>query len=176
MEEFIGFDWSPALNRTPRADERQGGEMERIIGLLDRAGGGDAWHGPSVAAVLSTLTASQAAMRPIAHGHSIWELALHIAAWDRVVARRLAGETVEPTPDEDWPSPGGESDDEWERTLSGLREARSTLRAALLEFDESMLDENVPGRTHSYYVMIHGVIQHDLYHAGQVALLRKSLP
>jgi uncharacterized damage-inducible protein DinB len=163
------------LIRTARIGDQEVGEVERIIDLLDRAGGGDAWHGPSVAAVLSTLTAAQAAMRPIAHGHTIWELALHIAVWDRVVARRLAGEHVEPTPAEDWPSPDATTDDAWERTLVGLREARTTLRAAIRAFDPHRLDETVPGRNHSYYVMIHGVIQHDLYHAGQIALLRKTL-
>ena len=157
-------------------DAQKRGELERIADLLDRAGGGDAWHGPSVAAVFSTLTATQASMRPIAGAHTIWELALHIAVWDRVVARRLAGESVEPTPAEDWPeAPAASEDDEWERTLTGLRDARATLRSAVLAFDEHRLEDIVPGRTHSFYVMIHGVIQHDLYHAGQVALLRKAL-
>ena len=157
-------------------DANERGELARIADLLDRAGGGDAWHGPSVAAVFSTLTASQASQRPVAGAHTIWELAMHIAVWERVVARRLGGEVVEPTPAEDWPQPGAPADDDaWERTLVDLREARGTLRAALLAFDERRLDDTVPGRDHSFYVMIHGVIQHDLYHAGQVALLRKAL-
>ena len=161
--------------RTARMDDQERGELERIADLLDRAGGGDAWHGPSVAAVFSTLTASQASVRPLPNGHTIWEIALHIAVWNRVVARRLSGEAVEPTPTEDWPEPGGSSDDEWERTLADLRTSRATLRAAVLAFDERRLEDIVPGRDHSFYVMIHGVIQHDLYHAGQVALLRKAL-
>lgn len=162
--------------RTARMGAQERGELERIADLLDRAGGGDAWHGPSVAAVFSTLTAAQASLRPIPGGHTIWELALHIAVWDRVVARRLAGETVEPTQAEDWPTPGARTDDAaWERTLADLRDARGILRAAILDFDVRRLDDTVPGRSHSFYVMIHGVIQHDLYHAGQVALLRKAL-
>jgi uncharacterized damage-inducible protein DinB len=157
-------------------DQDQQGELQRMADLLDRAGGGDAWHGPSVAAVFSTLTAEQASRRPLAGAHTIWELALHIAVWDRVVARRLAGETVEPTPSEDWPPAGAATDDDaWERALADLREARATLRAALLAFDERRLGDIVPGRTHSFYVMIHGVIQHDLYHAGQAALMRKAV-
>jgi len=164
------------LKRTARSDEHERTELERVVDLLDRAGGGDAWHGPSVAAVLSTLTAAQAALRPLPNGHTIWELALHIAVWDRVVARRLAGERVEPTPAEDWPSPGQPTDDEWERTLTGLREARAVLRASILAFDARRLGETAPGGNYSVYVMMHGVIQHDLYHAGQIALLRKALP
>ena len=164
------------MTRTAGIDDKEPGELHRIADLLDRAGGGDAWHGPSVAAVFSTLTAAQASARPVSGAHTIWELALHIAVWDRVVARRLAGETVEPTPAEDWPRAGEATDDDgWERTLRDLREARETLRAAILAFDVRRLEDIVPGRDHSFYVMIHGVIQHDLYHAGQVALLRKAL-
>ena len=164
------------LIRTARMEERNPTELQRMAGLLDRAGGGDAWHGPSVAAVFSTLTASQASVRPVAGAHTIWELALHIAVWNRVVARRLGGETVEPSPAEDWPPPGAEADDDaWERTLTDLRDARATLRTAILAFDERRLEDIVPGRDHTFYVMIHGVIQHDLYHAGQVAQLRKAL-
>ncbi len=164
------MDSTPPNNAPVRA------ELERIADLLDRAGSGDAWHGPSVAAVLSTLTAAQASTRPIAAAHTIWELALHIAVWDRVVARRLAGERVEPSPAQDWPQPGAPMDeDAWERTLRGIRDARAELRAALLAFDERRIEDIVPGRDHSFYVMIHGIIQHDLYHAGQIALLRKAL-
>ena len=164
------------MTATTRTDDRQQHrEIDRIVDLLDRAGGGDAWHGPSVADVLSTLTPEQAAARPLAGAHSIWELALHIAVWEGVVARRIGGEEVEPTPEEDWPSAGDPTPRGWERALRGLREARMTLRNALLAFDPQRLDETVPGRNYSFYVMMHGVIQHDLYHAGQIALLRKAL-
>jgi uncharacterized damage-inducible protein DinB len=150
-------------------------EMKRIIDLLDRAGGGDAWHGPSVDTTLDGVSAAQAGARLIADGHSIWELAQHIAVWERVVARRLSGERVEPTPAEDWPPVPTMSDDAWRRTVADLRRARSELRAALAAFDARRLDEMVPGRHHSFYVMVHGAVQHDLYHAGQIALLKKAL-
>lgn len=146
-----------------------------MVGLLDRAGHGDAWHGPSVDAVFSTLTAAQAAMRPIADGHTIWELALHIAQWDRIVARRLAGEIVDPSPAEDWPRPGEPSDEAWKRAVVGLRESRDVLRAALLGFSDDRLQKIVQGKNYTFHVMIHGVIQHALYHAGQAALLRKAV-
>jgi uncharacterized damage-inducible protein DinB len=149
-------------------------EMKRIVDLLDRAGHGDAWHGPSVDATVAGVTAAQGAARPLAEGHSIWEIALHIAAWDRVVARRLAGEQVEPTPAEDWPLVGEATDAEWARVVRDLGIARRELRDALLAFDERRLDEIVPGRKDSFYVMVHGVVQHDLYHAGQIALLKKA--
>lgn len=149
-------------------------EMERIADLLDRAGDGDAWHGPSIAALLVGLSAARAAERPIAGRHSIWEIVLHIGTWDRVVARRLQGEDFEPSSDEDWQPAGEPSEDRWRAALARLAQSRAELRAALLAFDEHRLDETVQGKSYSFYVMAHGIVQHDLYHAGQVALLRKA--
>ncbi len=70
-------------------------EASRIADQLRRAFDGDAWHGDSVLEILNGVTAAQAAARPITHAHSIWELVLHIAAWDGVVLRRLGGAAVE---------------------------------------------------------------------------------
>ena len=149
-------------------------ELKRISDLLDRAGHGDAWHGPSVDATLAGVTAAQAAARPIADGHSIWELVLHIAVWERVVTRRFGGEELEPTSAEDWPPVTRTTDDAWRRAVADLRKARGELRAAMLAFDGRRLDATVQGKNYSFYVMAHGIVQHDLYHAGQIALLKKA--
>ena len=117
-----------------------------------------------------------AASRPFPEGHNIWEIALHIAVWERVVLRRLAGERVEPTSAEDWPPMTRTTEDAWRRVVADLRQARSELHAALVAFDDRRLHETVPGRSYSFYVMAHGVVQHDLYHAGQIALLKKAHP
>jgi hypothetical protein len=150
-------------------------EIKRIVDLLDRAGSGDAWHGPPVDAALAGVTATQAVARPLPGGHSIWELALHIAVWDRVVKRRLAGERHDPTPAQDWPAVPGTTEQAWQRTVADVRGARAELRTSLLAFDSARLQETVPGKTYSFYVMAHGIVQHDLYHAGQIAILRKAL-
>ena len=149
-------------------------EMRQIVDLLERAGHGDAWHGPSLDATLVGVSAQQAAARPLSHAHTIWELALHIAVWERIVARRLAGEKIDPTPAEDWPLMPQPSDAAWEHAVADLRRARTELRAALLAFDAARLGQTVQGKNYSFYVMAHGVVQHDLYHAGQIALLKKA--
>ena len=149
-------------------------ELTRIADLLDRAGHGDAWHGPSVDATLAGVTAAQAVARPIADGHSIWELVLHIAVWDRVVTRRFAGEELEPTGAEDWPPVTKTTDDAWRRAVANLRKARGELRASMLAFDGGRLGDTVQGKNYSFYVMAHGIVQHDLYHGGQIALLKKA--
>ena len=149
-------------------------ESTRIADLLDRAGHGDAWHGPPVDATLTGVTAEQAAARPLPGGHGIWELTLHIAVWDRIVARRLGGKAYEPSAAEDWPAVTETTEHAWRRAVANVRQARAELRAALLAFDDQRLHDTVPGKTYSFYVMAHGIVQHDLYHAGQIALLKKA--
>jgi uncharacterized damage-inducible protein DinB len=148
--------------------------MERIVDLLDRAGSGNAWHGPSIAEILKDVATGEAAAKPIESAHSIWEIVLHIAVWERVVTTRLGGGELEPTAEEDWPAVGMTGDGAWRQAIAALTESRAGLRAALLSFDEARLDDAVRGKGYSFYVMAHGIVQHDLYHAGQLALLKRA--
>ena len=151
-------------------------EIKRINDQLKRAFEGNAWHGPSVSEVLAGVTAEQAAAHPIAGGHSIWELTLHIGTWERVGRRRLQESNPIEVPDEeDWPAVGNTSDEAWQATLEKLRSNHQALRTALRGLDETRLDEIVPGTQYSIYFLLQGVIQHDLYHAGQIALLKKAV-
>jgi uncharacterized damage-inducible protein DinB len=149
-------------------------ELKRLNDQLKRAFQGKAWHGPSVSEVLEGVTPEQAAAHPIAGGHSIWELVLHIQTWERVGRRRIEESTpIDVSDEEDWPAVADTSFAAWTNTLAELRRNHEALRAAIRELDESRLDEIVPGTTYSVYFLLHGVIQHDLYHAGQIALLKK---
>ena len=92
-----------------------------------------------------------------------------------MVARRVRGEVVNQVPDDvDWPpvKAGGEA--EWQTALAGLEAAHQDLRQAVAALDETRLDERPYPGASPRYVQIHGVIQHDLYHAGQMALLKKA--
>jgi len=149
-------------------------ELKRLNDQLKRAFQGKAWHGPSVSEVLEGVTAEQAAARPIAGAHSIWELVLHIQTWERVGRRRIQETTpIDVSDEEDWPAVADTSFKAWTHTVAELRRNHEELRAAIRELDESRLDDIVPGTTYSVYFLLHGVIQHDLYHAGQIALLKK---
>jgi len=149
-------------------------ETERIADQLRRAYEGNAWHGPSLGEVLAGVTAEQAIARPIAAAHSIWEIVLHIAQWELVVARRLAGEvTVQVPPEEDWPRVHATHEEAWHETLQALKQGNRRLREAIARFPETKLAETVPGSNDTFYAILHGVVQHDLYHAGQIALLKK---
>ncbi len=151
-------------------------ELKRINGQLKRAFEGKAWHGPSVSEVLEGVTAEQAAAHPIAGAHSIWELTLHIATWERVGRRRIEEFIpIDVSDEEDWPAIEDKSDFAWTTTLEELSRNHEALRAAIRTLDETRLDDIVPGTEYTIYFLLHGVIQHDLYHAGQIALLKKAL-
>jgi uncharacterized damage-inducible protein DinB len=149
--------------------------MARILDQMDRAFSGDAWHGPSLMALLEGVSPADAAKRPVAAAHSIWELMNHIAAWNRIVERRLRDETVKVTPEMDWPMVPIASDVTWKRALDNLRESRAVLRKTVEGLTDAQLDEHPPGLPDSRYILLHGLVQHDLYHAGQIALLRRAL-
>jgi len=152
-------------------------ETLRIADQLHRAFAGEAWHGPSVLEILSGLDASGAAVRPLPGAHDIWEIVLHIAVWDDVARRRLAGEVVEPTPAEDWPAVTETTPEAWQRAVDHLTQTHDALIRSVTAFSDARLLERVPGKEPAYntiYFLLHGVVQHELYHAGQIALLRKA--
>jgi uncharacterized damage-inducible protein DinB len=151
-------------------------ETHRINSQLKRAYQGEAWHGPSLSELLDGVTAEQAAARPIAGAHSIWELVNHIIAWEQISKRRLEGDAMKNPPDEvNFPPVNDTSESAWQKTLEQLAASNQSLRNAVKQFDDSRLDDLVPEAGYSNYFMLHGVIQHDLYHAGQIALLKKAV-
>jgi uncharacterized damage-inducible protein DinB len=149
-------------------------EVERIVDQLNRAFAGDSWHGPAITEILNGLTAPQAAARPLPSAHSIWELVLHIAAWERACRRRLEGDRAQLSPAEDWPAVTGTDEPAWQNAKEILRQAHEDLRQAVSSLDASKLEQPIVEGLSSVYVTLHGVIQHGLYHAGQIALLKKA--
>ena len=154
---------------------RSQSEAARIADQLRRAFNADAWHGDSVFEILEGVTATQAAARPIAGAHSIWELVLHIAAWDSVVLRRLGGVAVTLSDAENFPLVTDTSEAAWDAALAQMRRIHEWIVAAVAALPDSRLYEVVPGKPahYDFYYMLHGVVQHELYHAGQIALLKK---
>jgi uncharacterized damage-inducible protein DinB len=125
--------------------------------------------------ILADVTAPRAAAKPLAEAHSIWDIILHMTVWEDVVRRRLLGEAIDDLPPEkDWPAIRELSEDYWRETVLELEQGNLALRRAIQQQGEARLDEMVPGKDHSVYTMLHGIIQHDLYHAGQIAVLKKA--
>jgi uncharacterized damage-inducible protein DinB len=155
-------------------DNRAMSELARIADQLERAFRGEAWHGPAVMELLAGVTADQAAAHPINHAHSIWEIVLHITAWKQVVARRVRGEAVELQHHEDWPKVARFSEETWAAAVRNLTDAHQAVQAALSSINDARLHQRVPGKDYDLYFMLHGLPQHDLYHAGQIALLKRA--
>jgi uncharacterized damage-inducible protein DinB len=149
-------------------------EVEKIQDQLERAFRGDAWHGPSLLELLADVDASKAAARPIANAHSIWELVLHIAAWDKAVTSRLGGDRGAVSDEENFPSIPETSEASWEKAIEILKQNHRDLMEAIGRVQETRLDEPIVDGMSSVYVQLHGVIKHDLYHAGQIAILKKA--
>jgi len=146
-----------------------------IANQLRRAFDGDAWHGDSVLEILSGVDAETAAAHPIAGAHSIWELVLHIAAWDGAVLRRLHSNVpVELNDAENFPAVTDTSEAAWRGTSAQANRVHEELVAAVSTFPESRLAEIIPGKDYDFTNMLLGVVQHELYHAGQIALLKKA--
>ena len=132
-------------------------------------------HGPAVLEALEGVDAQQASARPIAAAHTIWELVLHMIAWKSIVRRRLRGEKVEVTPEVDWPPVGGDRADDWPGAIARLKQEHAELTEVVAGFGADRLEQAPAGGT-TAYTLIHGIIQHDLWHAGQIILLRKRRP
>jgi uncharacterized damage-inducible protein DinB len=156
-------------------------ELDRIAEQLQRAYGGDAWYGPSVRAALNGVDASVATARPIPAGHTIGEIVLHMTSWTREVTRRLrAGDARDPEQG-DWPIGAAAGQSEWNAALTALDVANAELVEAIRTLDDTQLDDRIGdardralGSGVSRYVTLHGLVQHHVYHAGQISLLKKA--
>jgi uncharacterized damage-inducible protein DinB len=154
-------------------------ETERIRNQFERAFEGEAWHGPSVLSLLNGVTAEQAAAHPIPGAHSIWELTLHIAAWEDACRRRLEGDPAQLADDENFPPIADASPAAWENAKAKLIDVHRRLLDGISATDDSRLDQPIINSTEttfsSAYVTLHGGVQHSLYHAGQIAILKKAI-
>jgi uncharacterized damage-inducible protein DinB len=151
-------------------------ESVRLADQIRRAFEGNAWHGDSVLELLAGVDAKTAAAQPIANAHSIWELLLHIAAWDDAVRRRTGGEAVTLRDEQNFPSVKEVSEAAWRQAIESGKQTHNQLIQAVAAFPDSRLMDLVPGKTEKYYnffYMFSGIVQHELYHAGQIALLKK---
>lgn len=150
-------------------------EINLIKDRIRRALDGDAWHGSAVSELIKDISAFKAASHPVDNAHSIWEIVLHLTCWHRVVKRRLRGENYEPTEEENWPAITMINEEAWRIAQEDMYQSAEELLIELDLFSEEQFEELVPGKSFSYGIMLHGMIEHDLYHGGQIAILKKIL-
>lgn len=152
-------------------------ECLRIADQLRRAFTGDPWHGDSLRKLLDGITEQQASSRPVASAHTIWELVLHIEVWTRAALESAQGV---PMPklygtEKDWPKPADVSPQACAGAVDRLFKTSEQLAQAIAGFGDDRLHETVPGRQYDFYYLFHGIVQHSLYHGGQIALIKKAL-
>jgi hypothetical protein len=149
-------------------------ELATLLALLDEAYDRKAWHGPTLRGALRGVTAAQAARRPGRGRHNAWELAVHCAYWKYAVRRRLTGERRGSFPlgGSNWfPRPVEATERAWKADLDLLAREHRLLRDTIAALPPSALDGSPAGRRRAY--MIRGIAAHDLYHAGQVSLVKR---
>jgi uncharacterized damage-inducible protein DinB len=149
-------------------------EAARIADQLRRAFDGSAWHGPGLLELLEDVDAATAAAKPLAKVHSIWELVLHIAVWDGVALRRLSGEKCQPTGLANFPPVTMPTEAAWRKAVAHAKRTHGALVKTVAGLPDSRLGNRVPGKRYDFYHMLHGIAQHELYHAGQIAILKKA--
>jgi uncharacterized damage-inducible protein DinB len=158
----------------PKARSKPHSEPARIADQLKRAFYGSAWHGPALMELLKGVDAHTAAARPLADVHSIWELVLHIAAWDGAASRRIEGHTARLKGLQNFPLVPQPSEDAWREAVAATKRTHDALVATVASLPASRLRERCPGKPYDLYHLLHGVVQHELYHAGQIAILKKA--
>jgi len=151
-------------------------EIELLLRILDEAYERQSWHGPNLRGSLRGVTADKAAWRPAPDAHNIWELALHAAYWKYAVRRRLRGDKRASFPlrGSNWfPRPETVTESAWRDDLQLLKDEHLKLREAIAGLAPELLDQPAPGGKIKYARLIYGIAAHDIYHAGQIQLLKR---
>ncbi|MEO8770303.1 MAG: DinB family protein [Ferruginibacter sp.] len=150
-------------------------ETQRIIKLLEDAYNGSPWIDVSLIPVLKKITAEQAAKKFSPQWNSIWEIVNHIISWRANVLRRIKGEVIQ-SPSHNYFVPvKNTSSNAWVNTLKKLEASQQQWIRFLKKFKEKDFEKIYPDNDLSYYEHIHGIIQHDIYHLGQIVLLSKAV-
>ena len=149
-------------------------DVQRILKQYDQVLNGPAWHGDPIYEILGAVSAKVAAARPIAKAHSIWEIVGHMTFWEEVATRRLVGLRAGLEEERNFPAMPDITDANWRKTLDEFRASNQSFREALQQLAPSRLDEMSAAGKRSFYGEAHGLIEHHVYHAGQIALLAKA--
>ena len=151
------------------------GIRDELLGLYN----GNGWHGPSLTELLDGVTAEEALQQPLNGAHSIWEIVLHLWAWTNEVTRRLQGGSSYEPIEGNWPAITAADQAGWQKTLADLDVTHQALSDVIAQFPENRLDDIVPSSREfnvnmSFANMLNGLIAHNAYHAGQIAILKTA--
>jgi hypothetical protein len=156
-----------------------------LLASIDEAYDARSWHGTNLRGSLRSVTLGEAAWRPASAdakagqdfpAHNIWELVVHAAYWKYDIRRRLTGEKARSFALEGsnfWDRPIEGTLHEWRADLRLLQREHDALRAAVAQFPTKRWMQKAPGKPFTFEGLVRGVAAHDLYHAGQIQLLKR---
>jgi len=152
--------------------------VSSLLEQLDEAYDRQSWHGTNLRGSLRGLSVDQALWRPAPDRHNAWEIAIHTAYWKYAAWRRLTGEKrgAFPLKGSNWiPSPTPLTDTRWRDDVALLGEFHRKLREAVAGLSDADLRRRAPGGKETVGRLVRGIAAHDLYHAGQIQLLKRLL-
>ena len=153
-------------------------EKQILLDLLEEAYSRKAWHGPNLKGSIRGVSAHLAQKRPAAGRHNIWEIVVHAAYWKYAVRRRLLKEKRGsfPLKESNWfCCPDVLTEDLWKNAAGLLNEQHTLLREAIRKMSRNELDSTPVGSKISNLTLIYGIASHDLYHAGQIQLIKRLI-
>ena len=150
-------------------------DLSRIMNHYDGVLNGDPWHGDPLWKILQGIPAQTAAARPLPYTHTIWELVSHMTFWEGVVTKRLAGLRAGLVEEMNFPPTPAATEENWQKTLDDFRASNRAFREALAKLDPAKLEQLTVAGKRTYYDEAHGIIEHHVYHLGQIAMLKKAL-
>lgn len=154
------------------------GEMRQLLAMIDEAYDGNSWHGPNLRGSIRGVTPKDADRRPGRGRHNIREIVVHAAYWKYAVRRKLTGEkrgSFALKGSNFFPRPGPPGGPTWEDDIRLLASEHSLLRAVIVRTKPSALRRKIAGSRRTAGMLIRGIAAHDLYHAGQIQLLKRLL-
>ncbi len=150
--------------------------IDLLVRILDQAYEKKAWHGPNLRGSIRGVSAAEASWSPGTGRRSIAEIVVHCAYWKYAVRRRLLSEQRGsfPLKGSNWFTlPKPLTEEQWRGYASLLQEQHRALRAAIADYPEARLERRSPGSKTTAVTLIYGIASHDLYHAGQIQLLKR---
>ncbi len=158
--------------------DRQVLDIEFLLEVVEEGYSRKAWHGPNLRGTLRGLSAEQAAWRPSRQRHNVWEIALHAAYWKYAVRRRILDQKRGsfPLKGSNWFSRPGGSERDWRADLQLLDDVHRSLIDAIRGIAPETLQQRRGGSKFTLAALICGVAHHDIYHAGQIQLIKRLMP
>lgn len=153
---------------------------ETLIQEFEKVYAGQPWYGPSIYEILDRVTFESAYEKPSPAAHNVAEIILHMLSWTEEVIDRLNGMTAGTPSSGDWPETGAPDEQKWKLWINDLKLANANLVRTINELPDEQWDQliddrrgNEPVTTHAG--LVYGFIQHQIYHAGQIAILVKII-